>query len=170
MILPGSRSQSTRDPSSFGTRVPPVPVPLTSTCPVSAPHFARTLWQVKTDARIAKGFVQVKGGTCAGNNPQGLKVQILDNNIWQPVSGSSGSTAGNTSASTLSAAVGGNSIAAAVVQPPATLVSSNSPAIAASSAPAPTTPATPPTAPAAPSGNAGNIKAAVVGSPAKTPR
>jgi len=33
----------------------------------------------------ASVFTQIKGGTCGGTNPTGLKVQILDTNIWEPI-------------------------------------------------------------------------------------
>ncbi|KAK1923963.1 hypothetical protein DB88DRAFT_540051 [Papiliotrema laurentii] len=35
----------------------------------------------------AKVFTQLKGGSCAGNNPGGLTVRVLDNNIWAANSG-----------------------------------------------------------------------------------
>lgn len=44
----------------------------------------------------ASVFVQLKGGTCQGNNAQGLHVRVLDNNIWKrlPTGGRDGSYEG----------------------------------------------------------------------------
>lgn len=34
---------------------------------------------------VAKAFVEVKGGTCGGNNPDGLTFKVLNNNIREPI-------------------------------------------------------------------------------------
>jgi hypothetical protein len=34
----------------------------------------------------AKAFSELKGNTCSGNNPTGLTISIMDNNVWQPIS------------------------------------------------------------------------------------
>ena len=50
---------------------------------------------------LAKAFVQIKGGNCAGTNPNGLKVQVLDNNVWTPIQvGGASSIPGSSSSNT----------------------------------------------------------------------
>lgn len=45
-------------------------------------------------------FVEIKGGTCLGNNPEGLHVKVLDNNIWKrlPLGGRDGTYEGTSDA------------------------------------------------------------------------
>ncbi|GFZ46954.1 hypothetical protein JCM24511_04180 [Saitozyma sp. JCM 24511] len=40
----------------------------------------------------AKAFTELKGGTCGGNNPTGLTINILNSNVWE--AGSGGGSAG----------------------------------------------------------------------------
>lgn len=49
-----------------------------------------------TDSASGQVFVEMKGGTCGGQNVQGLHVRVLDNNIWKrlPVGGRDGAYEG----------------------------------------------------------------------------
>ncbi|CAD6586453.1 MAG: hypothetical protein TREMPRED_004430 [Tremellales sp. Tagirdzhanova-0007] len=52
----------------------------------------------------AKAYDQINGGTCGGTGPTGLKVQILNNNIWAPITASGGDGDGSSSTSATPAA------------------------------------------------------------------
>ena len=36
-----------------------------------------------TSTLLALAFTSLKGGSCAGSNPEGINVQVLNNNIWE---------------------------------------------------------------------------------------
>ncbi|GFZ44955.1 hypothetical protein JCM24511_02681 [Saitozyma sp. JCM 24511] len=47
----------------------------------------------------AKAFTELKGGTCSGNNPTGLTINILNSNVWDANSGGSSASASTSSGS-----------------------------------------------------------------------
>ena len=47
-------------------------------------QFSHPSWyrSIVADLGTAKAFTQLKGGSCGGNNPTGITIQVLDTNIW----------------------------------------------------------------------------------------
>ena len=82
----------------------------------------------------AKAFAAIKGGNCAGNNPEGLTVKIIDNNVSPAGGSSSGSPPANNSPAPAASPAAVETPAA---QPPAP--SAETPVASPSASPSPST-------------------------------